>query len=45
MFEKNAWETIKEHLCTTLTSEAYDNWVARTSYVVGWRAVEGEGAG
>ncbi len=33
MFEKNAWETIKEHLGTTLTSEAYDNWVAKTSYV------------
>jgi chromosomal replication initiator protein len=33
MLEKNAWETIKEHLCTTLTSEAYDNWVAKTTYV------------
>lgn len=32
MFEKNAWETIKEHLGATLTSEAYNNWVAKTSY-------------
>ncbi|MBA3974581.1 MAG: chromosomal replication initiator protein DnaA [Candidatus Solibacter sp.] len=32
MLEKNAWETIKEQLGATLTSEAYENWVARTSY-------------
>jgi chromosomal replication initiator protein len=32
MFEKNTWETIKEQLGSTLTSEAYENWVARTSY-------------
>ena len=32
MLEKNTWETIKEHLGATLTSEAFENWVARTSY-------------
>ncbi|MBE0659958.1 MAG: chromosomal replication initiator protein DnaA [Bryobacteraceae bacterium] len=32
MFEKNTWETIKEQLGATLTSEAFENWVARTSY-------------
>ena len=32
MFEKNTWETIKEQLGSTLTSEAFENWVARTSY-------------
>lgn len=32
MFEKNTWETIKERLGAALTSEAYENWVARTSY-------------
>jgi len=32
MFEKNTWETIKERLGSTLTAEAYGNWVAKTHY-------------
>lgn len=32
MFEKNTWETIKEQLGSTLTAEAYGNWVAKTYY-------------
>lgn len=30
MLQKNTWETIKEHLHNRLTSEAFQNWVART---------------
>ncbi len=30
MPEKNTWETIKDHLHSRLTMDAYQNWVART---------------
>ncbi|MBI5085315.1 MAG: chromosomal replication initiator protein DnaA [Acidobacteria bacterium] len=33
MLEKNTWEAIKEQLHHKLTSEAYQNWVARTEYL------------
>lgn len=33
MLSKNPWETIKEQLVGNLTSEAFQNWVARTSFV------------
>jgi chromosomal replication initiator protein len=30
---KNAWDSIKDELHQTLTSEAFQNWVARTTYL------------
>lgn len=33
MVQKNAWEIVKEELHQSLTSEAYQNWVARTSFL------------
>jgi len=33
MVQKNAWETIKEELHQSLTTEAFQNWVARTTYL------------
>lgn len=32
MVEKNSWESIKEQLHHSLTSEAWQNWVARTQF-------------
>jgi chromosomal replication initiator protein len=33
MSETNTWDTIKQRLQTKLTSEAFQNWVARTEYL------------
>jgi chromosomal replication initiator protein len=33
MVQKNAWEIVKDELHQSLTSEAYQNWVARTSFL------------
>lgn len=33
MVTNNSWETIKQELHGKLTSEAYQNWVARTSFI------------
>lgn len=38
MVQKNAWEIVKEELHQSLTTEAYQNWVARTSFL----GMEGE---
>ena len=38
MVQKNAWDSIKDQLHQTLTSEAYQNWVARTTFL----ALEGD---
>jgi len=33
MLEKNTWESIKEQLQDRMTSESYQNWVARTEFL------------